>query len=216
MNFTKDIVVVDPILIIISGYHFLSDLELEEVLSNNSLKLDAVNILIAIKIFCDAIIIDVLARSGTSYSGTLGINVEFYWMLLKIVGSHSFEIGCVLSWEDVTLSDVDVIIGQTTWKSYTCSFGVSNTTLCSKLHIESIAPGSSWEIEIGGVLSKSICKNGKLKSISQHDVVFLVFVGSWIIWELKEERLKEGTTFIAQLGEFRVVVSDHVVFSLNG
>lgn len=78
------------------------------------MKLDAVNVLLTIEIVGDAVIIDIFTSSGTGHRSTLGINVEFYRMLLKIIGSIGFQIGCVLSREDVTFSDVDVVISDTT------------------------------------------------------------------------------------------------------
>lgn len=114
MDCSEDIVIVDPILILLACNYLLGDLKLEEILREYSLKLDAVNVLLTVQIVGNAVIINIFTSSGTGHRSTLGINVEFYRMLLKIIGSFSLQIGCVLSREDMTFSDVDVVISHTT------------------------------------------------------------------------------------------------------
>lgn len=76
-------------------------------------------------------------------------------------------------------------------------------------------PVSFREVKIVRVLAKSVCQHAQLERASQHDVVLLVFIGTWIIWELEKEGLIEGSSFDTHYNHMGVIMSDQIVFLLD-
>lgn len=134
-------------------------------------------------------------------------------MLLEVSRFHGFESLGILHWDHVSFSEMEVeIVGLGAEGKVLSSF---ERFAWLRENID-VAPSSGWEVVIGRVDSNLIGKNTKFKSATDHDIVLLIINCVGILWELIEEWLDESSTFDAVGRHLSVVVSDQVIFVLDG
>lgn len=81
------------------------------------------------------------------------INVEVNWMLLEVSRSHDTKSLSILHRDDVPLSEMEVVIISL----WTQSKVLASYELFTGLSlINNVTPCSSWEVEVGSVLSNLI------------------------------------------------------------
>jgi len=71
--------------------------------------------------------------------------MEINWIALKIFGCVDLVACSVLQWNNVSLSQVDVILVNISRKRV--GLASLDAARCESGHIEHIAPGASWEVE---------------------------------------------------------------------
>lgn len=122
------------------------------------------------------------------------VDVEVDCVVLEVGGVHDAEGFGVLHWDYVSVSEMEVeVVGLGAHGEVLAG---DDGLACLGL-LDDIAPGSGWEVEIGGVNSNLVGKDTELKSAADHDVVLLIQGSLSIIWELEEEWLDEGTSLSA-------------------
>ena len=113
---------------------------------------NVVNILVFIQLVKPGSIVVQVVTSGRALRViATGKHVEFNSVLLQVSGRvHQLglvQAGCVLDWDHVPFSQVQMEVVSLGCQSDCASGGLHNATLCSLL-VEDFAPGSSWEEEV--------------------------------------------------------------------